>query len=357
MDLDDLAALMRIDRSDMGGHLASFPLQCMEGVRLGREANLRIAREGLSQIVVAGMGGSAIGGDLLRNYLATDLRLPLWVNRNYHLPPFVSRGTLAFITSYSGNTEETLSSFRDAEEAGCQVVVITGGGRLGEEVKARGLPLISIPMGLPPRAALGYLFFPLLIVLEGAGLISPQREALQETEGLLAELGQAYGPRASTSENPAKQLALRLEGRLPFICGSQDHTEAVALRWKGQLNENSKHIAVYNCFPELNHNEIMGWEGAGEIMKSALFLFLRDAEDHPRVVRRMEITAQIATQRGGEVISIASQGRSWLARLFSLLYLGDFVSYYLALAKGMDPTPVASIDSLKKALDTRLDAR
>lgn len=353
MDLDDLAALKRIDRSDMGGLLASFALQCMEGVRLGREANLKLVREELSQIVVVGMGGSAIGGDLLRTYLATDLRLPLWVVRNYHLPLFVNPGTLAFIASYSGNTEETRSSFRDAVKAGCQVVVITGGGRLGEEGKARGLPLISIPTGLPPRAALGYLFFPLLAVLEGSGLISPQREALQETEGLLAELSKIYGPRRPTPENPAKQLALRLRGRLPFIYGSQDHTEAVALRWKGQLNENSKHMAVYNGFPELNHNEIMGWEAAGELMKSALFLFLRDSEDHPRVARRMEITAEIAAQRGGEVISIASQGRSRLARLFSLICLGDFVSYYLALAKGVDPTPVASIDSLKKALDAR----
>lgn len=357
MDLDDLVALKRIDKSDMGCHLASFPLQCGEGYRLGREAKPKLVREGLSQIVVAGMGGSAIGGDLLRTYLATDLRVPLWVVRNYHLPPFVSRGTLAFIASYSGNTEETLSCFHDAVEAGCQVVVLTAGGRLGEEGKAQGLPLIAIPTGLPPRAALGYLFFPLLAVLEGSGLIFPQGEYLQETEGLLADLSQDYGPKASVSENLAKQIALRLEGRLPFICGSQDHTEAIALRWKGQLNENSKHIAAYNCFPELNHNEIMSWESAGEIMKSALFIFLRDVEDHPRVARRMEITAEIAGQHGGEVISITSRGRSRMARLFSLICLGDFVSYYLALAKGVDPTPVASIDSLKKALETRLNAR
>ncbi|MBI2877688.1 MAG: bifunctional phosphoglucose/phosphomannose isomerase [Candidatus Tectomicrobia bacterium] len=353
IQLDDQTVLKQIDRSDMERLLTAFPLQCQQGVRAGREANLRLAREHVRQIMIAGMGGSAIGGDLLRTYLRSDLPIPLWVIRNYHLPQFASPETLVFIVSYSGNTEETLSVFRDALQAGCQVVALTSGGMLRQECQAKGLPVISIPAGLPPRAALGYLFFPLLAVLEGSGLIPPQGEALQEIEGLLPELSQTYGPQQLTAQNPAKQLALRLQGRLPLIYGSQDHTEAVALRWKGQLNENSKQIAVCNVFPELNHNEIMGWEAAGEIMRLALFLFLRDVEDHPRVARRMEITAEIAAQHGGEVIHVSSQGKSRLARLFSLIYGGDFVSYYLALAKGVDPTPVASIDSLKKALDAR----
>lgn len=350
LDLDNLKGILQVDPSSRGDLLMGFDLQVSWGVELGRTVTRDLAKDKLRNLLVIGMGGSAIGGDLLRSYLSSHLKMPLFVNRNYELPIFAGPGTLAFVVSYSGNTEETQCAFQSALKAGCTVVLVTSGGRLATEFIRYNLPLILVPPGLPPRAALGYLFFPQLGLLEEAGLVPSQQEAIQETEGLLSRLSQAYGPQSLVSDNLAKQLALKLLGKVPLICGVQDHSEAVALRWKGQLNENSKAFAVCNLFPEINHNEIVDWEASGGFLDEMAFIFLRDRDDLPRISKRMEITIELVEQHRARVIQVFSEGESWLARLFSLIYLGDFVSYYLALLKGVDPTPVVSVDYLKREL-------
>ena len=350
IDLDDLKTIRPIDTANMGSLLIGFSRQVSQGIELGRAVSIDLPKDDLRHILVIGMGGSAIGGDLLRSYLSPHLRIPVLVNRNYKLPRFAGPGTLTFVVSYSGNTEETQSAFQVARKEGCFPVLITSGGRLASEGARYSFPVIIVPPGLPPRVALGYLFFPLLGLLEKIGLAPPQQEALKETEDLLFQLSQAYSPQCPTYANMAKQLALKLQGKIPWVYGVQDHTEAIALRWKGQMNENSKALAVYNLFPELNHNEIAGWEVSERFLEEIAWVFLKDKDDLPRISKRMEITAKLAGQSGIQVLQAISEGKNRLARLFSLIYLGDFVSYYLALLKGVDPTPVASLDYLKREL-------
>ena len=347
--LNDREAMAKIDPAGMTRLIEELPRQWREAEAIARQAPLQGIGEPRN-VVVLGMGGSAIGGDLVKTLLEPTAPVPIAVNRDYSLPAYVGKGTLVVASSYSGNTEETLVSAAEAHRRGATVVAITTGGRLAEDATANGWPLIRIPSGLSPRAAIGYSFVPLYVLMERIGLAPSVAAELAETAELLEQLKARYGADVPVAENPAKQLALSLKGKLPLIYGSYGWTGMAAYRWKTQINENSKAPAIYNAFPELNHNETVGWEVPEEVTRMIELVILRDRHDNKRTQARIDITREIVEERVSGITELWSEGESPVARLFSLIYPGDFVSLYLAMVYKVDPTPVRMIDLLKSRL-------
>jgi len=309
--------------------IKDFPNQCREALSLPK--GLSISND-INNIVVAGMGGSAIGGDLLKGYM-NDANIPIYVNRDYKLPGFVDENSLVFAVSYSGNTEETLSSLKDAKEKNAQVIGITSGGKLAIECKK----VIKIPLGFQPRAALGYLFFPMLGVLHNSNIARVKNEDLNEMIETLKH--------TDKFNDYAQKLAKNLKGKIPIIYAS-DAFGAVAMRWKTQINENAKMPAFYNVFSEMNHNEIAGYQGMDRNFAAVI---IRDKHDNSRIKKRMDVCKEIM-EANANVEEVETQGNSLLVRMFSAIYLGDFVSYYLALWNRVDPGPVEVIEGMKKKL-------
>lgn len=336
----------KLDKQKMLRLICDFYKQAEEAVEIAGRSKFSREYADAENIVVAGLGGSAIGGDLLFTYLAEELKIPFHVVRDYNIPAFVDEKTLFFAVSYSGNTEETLSAYKEAISRSAKVVGITSGGELKKRCDGDKKSVVVIPGGMPPRTALGYLFFPMLVTLEHLNLVADKSGELSETLELLKELSEKY---SSLPDNPAIALAQKLYGRIPLIYGSKN-TSAVALRWRTQINENSKTLAFHHLFPELNHNEIVGWEKLEQITRNFRVVILQDETDHERVKTRMEVTKSIIGDAPAGIDEVESFGESLLARIFSLISLGDFVSFYLAMLNGVDPTPVVRIDTLKKRL-------
>ncbi len=349
-DLDDRNAIQQIDQRPMLPLLQGFPTQCQEAVELGQAVEISGSLTGAEQVLFAGMGGSAMGGDLIRSYAASIATVPMAVNRGYELPEWVGESTLFIACSYSGNTEETLSAYEAAKTRTRKLLVISSGGELLSRAQADGVSSIRIPGGLPPRCALGYGTMPLLVALGRLGVLPDQTEALEEAIGIMQSLGERVAPDRPLSDNAAKQLATELIDRMPVLYAAHDRTDAVAVRWRSQLAENSKVLASHHLFPELNHNEIVGWEYPTPVLQLCRVVILQDSGDHLRVRRRMEITQQLLEEAGVSVITVQSEGSGLLARMFSLIVLGDFTSYYLALLNQRDPSPVERIDHLKRSL-------
>lgn len=343
------AEVCRLDPEGMLEHIRALPEQCEQAANLAAEVSLRPA-DGVRHVVVLGMGGSAIGADLVKALVEGECLVPISVIREYDVPAYVGKGTLVIASSYSGNTEETLSASKAAAERGAAMMVITTGGVLGEWASEKGWPVIRIPTGLAPRAAVGYSLVPLLLLLGRLGLVSDKRSDLEEAVAVLRAMRSELVPEAPAEGNKAKQLALRLHGKLPIIYGTGGWRGAVAYRWKCQINENAKAPAWCNTFPELNHNETVGWEVPKSVTGLVELVLLRDRGDSPRINRRIEVTVDIMRPAISGVTEVWSRGESELARLLSLIYIGDFTSAYLALLNGVDPTPVRVIDRLKQEL-------
>ena len=341
--------IAKVDPSGMRSLIVNFPRQVEEAVAIGMASKIKFPISRINNIVISGLGGSAIGGDLLRAYLAGEIGVPIAVSRNYVLPEYVDDRSLIVVSSYSGNTEETISSHHDAVKRKAKVLCITFGGSVKQLAAKKKHAVIEIPGGLPPRAALGYSFFPTFIVLSKLGFFKSKKKEIDETIALLKEKATVYGDPESEN-NPALRIAQSLYGKLPVVYSSVDRFDAVNVRWRGQLSENAKTLAYGHVFPELNHNEIVGWEVLKDSMKKIHVVILRDAEDNPRIQLRMNITKEIIKDFADGITEVHSEGKSVLARMFSLLYLGDWVSFYLAMLNGVDPTPVKKIDFLKNEL-------
>ncbi len=345
------SAMFDFDRSNFIRFLKQFPKQPGECVELVNPVNPPFDVSRIQHLVFAGMGGSAISGDILRTYLEDELPVPVAVCRDYTLPAFVNNHTLLFAISYSGNTEETLSAVEQAIDRGAMVVTISSGGRLEALAREHQMVHIRIPGGMPPRQALGYLFFAPLLILEKLELITSRQQDIQETEYILQELLDQLNSETTMGDNLAHHIAQSVYGAIPVIYAGAAFLRAVPVRWRNQFNENSKVMAFSNVFPELNHNEIMGWEGPETVNKHFRVIFLRDyQEEHPRIQHRISITQSLLREHAipfGEVFPV---GQSRLARLFSLIYLGDWASYYLAMLNEQDPTTIHSIDLLKQRL-------
>ena len=297
-------------------------------------------------VLLAGMGGSAISGDLITNYLANELKIPFIVNRSYSLPDFVNKNSLVIISSYSGNTEETLSVFEEALKRKCKIAAITSGGQVKKICDEKKLCCINIPIGYQPRYALGLSFFSLLKLLQQLGIIKNQDSTVNQISSLWKKKGEEY----SIEENRALSLALELTGFLPIIYSAAHLTSAVGYRFKCQLNENSKLHAFSNVIPEMNHNEIIGWETFEEKKLFTKVISISDPDYHPQIKKRFKITSEIAKQSGVEIINIESKEKNRKVRLFDLIYLCDWISYYLALLRNHDPSEIAYIDELKNRL-------
>lgn len=350
--LDNLARIRSYDKSGMLRLIESFSDQCRDAKRLGYSFKLpKGFRTVYKNVVCSGMGGSAIGADIIRSYVADDAEIPVFVNRNYGLPNFVDKDSLVIVSSYSGETEETLSAYCDARSRGSEIIVITSGGQLGRKAAEDNIPCVKIPSGLPPRAALGYSFFPLLILFSKLEIIKDQSALIDDAVNSMANLKNSkLGSAVKSKDNPAKKIANEIFKKIVIIYAGQDHMESVVTRWKGQLAENSKTLASSSLFPEMSHNEIVGWEYPKKNLQGLAVIMLRDAADHPRTSKRMDVTKNILKKMNIDAVEVASTGRELLTRMFSLIYMGDFVSFYLAILNGVDPTPVERIAYLKKEM-------
>lgn len=309
--------------------------------------------EGVRRVVVCGMGGSGAAGDLARGTLGRG-RIAIETHRTYALPDHVDSSCLLVFSTYSGETEEVLSAYEDARSrfSGCARMVITSGGALAERARDDGVGLAVLPGGYPPRAALGFGVGVLFGLLSRLGLVDhlDVEEQLREAVDVLREGNARYGDSRPASENRAKALARKLHGKLALLYAANGPTEAVAWRIKAQINENAKVLATVGVFPELNHNEVVGWEVATPARQHALVVALRDREDHPRIQRRFEITQDVLGDRVLEWENVESVGESLLARVMSLVQFGDYLSVYLAREYGVDAREVALIDRLKTRL-------
>ncbi|MFA5834794.1 MAG: bifunctional phosphoglucose/phosphomannose isomerase [Bacteroidota bacterium] len=337
------------DPKGMRNLILNFPKQAEEAVVIGNAAKIKLKIKKIQNILITGLGGSAIGGDLLRAYLADKCDVPVIVNRHYYFPEYVGKNSLVIVSSYSGNTEETVSAYKDAIKRKAMIFCITSGGEVERMAKKYKHPYIKIPGGLPPRAALGYSFFPTLITLSKLRFIKDQKKEIKETLALLNTLSATYSNH-DASDNRALNLAKALQGKLPLIYSGADKFDTVNTRWRGQISENAKTLAYGHVFPELNHNEIVGWEVLTDIMKKIHIVILRDAQDYKRIQLRMDVSKEIIGGLADGITEVYSEGKSLLARTFSLLYLADWFSFYLAILNGVDPSPVKKIDFLKEEL-------
>jgi glucose/mannose-6-phosphate isomerase len=335
-----------VDASGQLDDVLALPEQLRDALWRVESASLTPV-EATGGLIVAGMGGSAIGGALARQVLGDRARRPIALARDYALPSWTTPESVVLCSSYSGETEETLAAYEAAGALGARRIVATTGGQLAREARADGVPVIPIPGGFQPRAAVAY---SLVIALEVAGLFGAGERlhaeidvAAAHAEQLVAE----WGPDGA-EDGLAKELARGLHATAPQIAGS-GLTAPVAYRWKTQLNENAKTPAFHAELPELDHNEIAGWEGAAEVGRFSA-VFLDDSDLHPRVRQRIELTRGLIAATGAPTFRVESVGETRAERLLSLVLLGDLVSLYVAVLRGVDPAPVEVLDRLKRAL-------
>jgi glucose/mannose-6-phosphate isomerase len=350
-DMNDARALSARDSQGMLGHILGLPDQIQAAWRLVQGVELPREYRDVDAVVVLGMGGSAIGGDLVRTVVGHELRVPLTVVRDYELPGFVSASTLVVASSHSGATEETLSGVEAALARGAKVLAISSGGKLVERVGASGRPTVRFTYVSQPRAAVGYSTLLLLGVLDRLGLVSPKGEDVAETVILLRTMAGELGPDVPLERNPAKDLALFIQGKVPVIYGG--FLAEVARRWKGQFNENAKTSAFFEAFPELDHNAVVGYQDPGNLRGGLAFVMLASDYDYPRTRLRLEVTGELMERYGVSYRRVAARGRSRLAQVFSAAYVADFASFYLAALYAVDPTPIEPIDHLKAELASR----
>ncbi|HNS51878.1 MAG TPA: bifunctional phosphoglucose/phosphomannose isomerase [Anaerolineae bacterium] len=348
-EYDDLALMRRLDPQDMLGHVARLPEQCRDAWEGARGLDLPPSHRSITRVLVAAMGGSAIGGDLAAAAVANQCRAPILVHRDYGIPAYADPQTLVIACSYSGETEETLSAFEAAHRRGCPLVAVATGGTLARQAAEWGAPLLRVAYQSQPRAALGYLLVSMLGILRAAGAIDDPSPSLDEALGLLEARAPALAPESPLSRNPAKQLAASLAGRVPLIAGS-GALAPVARRWKGQVNENCKGWACFEVLPEMDHNTLAGVHFPAEAVRwfTALFLHPEPAPGSPsRADRRVDLTRQHLQQRGIPCHDVPLPGESPLAQILSAVQLGDYMSCYLAFRYGADPTELDDVVHFK----------
>ncbi len=339
----------QIDPQDMFTAIYRFADQIQEARGIGAQINLQYDYSECENVVVAGMGGSAIGGDVVETIVHQELKIPFYVNRNYTLPNWVNRKTLVICSSYSGNTEESLSAYEDALKKGAMICGISTGGQLSEKIRSKEFDLITIPGGLQPRAALAYSFVPMLYLLRKIGLISNSSiDDLSNSITFLEKKREIYS--VGDTSNPIFKLAKNIYGMIPIIYGITDTTGVVALRWKSQLCENSKMLAYYNEIPEMNHNEIVGWGNNPDLLSELAVIWLRDKNDNERVRKRQDITIKLLNDVDIMQYEVNAEGANKIERLLNLINYGDWLSYWCAILHNTDPSPVERINKLKKAL-------
>jgi glucose/mannose-6-phosphate isomerase len=348
---DSPALYRRLDPGGMREKIEGFPAQLRAGEGIADPVLARIEPQRPRAFVLFGMGGSAIAGDLLRILADREGTVPVAVVRHYEPPSWVTPEDFFLFSSYSGETEETLSAYVSLRRIVSRGAVLGSGGALAERAVRDGLPVALLPGGFPPRAALGYSFSTLAHIAHHLGILSGVPARLEAAARALAEkAASAFSPDVLQSRNPAKQIAIRLAGHPVMLVGNLRSAEPVAWRWKGQLNENSKHLAWVSALPEMNHNEVDGLVNPKGLVGRVAAVLIRDQGDHPRIARRFDWLASYLRRRDLHVEIVKLAGEDPMARMLGGVSLGDYVSYYLALRNGADPSALPGVTALKRAL-------
>ena len=348
MILDQPERFKQLDPQGMLALIDELPAQLRSAWELGQ--TLPLPRlNGVRQVVIAGMGGSAIGGDLLAAYTAPLAKLPIMVWRNYGLPGYAGEDTLLIASSHSGNTEETLSAFERAVQAGVSILAVATGGALAERAQAASIPLWRFNHGGPPRAAVGFSFGLLLAALARLGVFEFDPAELDEAVQAMQEQATSLAAAVPVARNLAKRMAGQLMDRWPTILGA-DFLAPVARRWRTQIAELAKAMAQFEELPEADHNMVAGVEHPKPMVGPTMVVFLQSSFNHPRNLKRLEATRKVLMLEGFNTDIIEAHGRSRLAHQWTSLHMGDYIAYYLAMAYGVDPTPVMAIEDLKARL-------
>ncbi len=347
--LDDPKHYEKTDPGGIGASLADLPDQYAKALFIAANGRA-LPASAYDRVFFCGMGGSALGADLLCNFAGTRSAIPFQVVRGYKLPAYAGKGSLVFLVSYSGETEETLSCYRHAKALGAKTVAIASGGALLARAKENWDAFFHVPGGLQPRMATFYLSVPALLALADASLLRwDDAEKVQIYLDLLAMEGK-IGMAVPSAENPAKQMALALQDKIVVVWGSEGLTDTVARSWKNQINENAKAAAWYNAVPEADHNEIAATAAPASLAGDIALVLLRDVAEHPRIAKRFAASAAVLAKRFGVVLEHRAEGETLFGRLWGQMVFGNYVSYYLSLLYGVDPQPVRDIQSLKRAL-------
>lgn len=336
------------DKQRMWDRICSFDEQWRDATEhtAGLELDLDVNR--IHDVLITGMGGAVIGGQIIRAICLEQGHLPVEVNRSYDLPSYVSDRTLVIGVSQSGNTEETLSAFESAGVRGAQRLAISTGGQIKDICEQEGLPYIGLPQRRITRAALAYTFVALWRVFQKLNVFLPGDETLLETADFLEDEIEVL---SNLDDNEAVVMAHGLVGTLPIIYSNDGLMEPASIRWKTQFHENAKMLAFRGLIPEMNHNEIEGWELTAHLTGRLSVILLNDSSDHPRVRRRMEVTQDLIEPHAVSFQSVSSTGSNALERIMYMILYGDFISFFLAIHSGIDPMPIVKIELLKKMLN------
>jgi glucose/mannose-6-phosphate isomerase len=336
-----------VDSLSMWSLAAGLPEQIADALDAGLSVEDPADGDRIDSVAVLGMGGSGIAGDVLAAAASSTCPVPVGVVKSYDLPRWVGPRTLVFAVSCSGDTEETLTTTGAALAAGASVVVVCGGGALGVLAGERGLPMVPVPAIPQPRAAIGAMAVPLLVMADRLGLLPGMgEEVAQAIEHLSRRRDQLVGP-----DSPARELAAKIDRTIPLVHGAQGLGSVAASRWKTQVNENAKAPAFWSAQPELCHNEIAGWAQYGDITRQVVSAIeLRTDDDHPQVARRFDWVSEVLLEVVGDVLTVRAEGESPIGRFFDLVLVGDFVSLHLADHNGADPGPVPILSELKAAV-------
>lgn len=338
------------DRSGFKNVLINFHKQIKESWDLYNNSKIKLDPKPVKNILYIGMGGSAIAGNLMKDALFDTLTVPLSVVQTYYIPEFCDTSTLAVVSSYSGESEETLQTAEALKEKGAQVVVTTSGGRIEKMARDNKWNLIKLPEGYPASQALGYLFFTIYHTLGNLNLIKDYQQDQSDLVRFTRETIKRNNLSDRHMHNLSRELAQTIHNKIPVIYSTTPYLRSVSLRWRNRFTENSKSLAFSNVIPEMNHNEIVGWEVGLPAIKDFIVIFIENENLHPRMQRRIELTKKVIKKRGVEVVDIYTSGQTILEKVFSLIIIGDWVSYYLALAYNKDPLEIDNITYLKEEM-------
>ena len=347
--LDDEKKIHQIDASHMLETLAKFPEQIKEAQQIAETIDIdRVMK--IDNVLITGMGASAIAGDIAQSLFRNKIDVPIVVNREYDIPKWAKKDTLTIFFSYSGNTEETLGSFKIANQKKCKIICASSGGKLQEYAAKRNVPYIKIPAGYQPREATAYMLFPLIGIMKQTGLLKQTMEKeIEETISVTSDLVNENKQSVPEQHNYAKQLARTLHSTIPQIYGWGIYAP-IARRWRQQFNENSKVIARADAASECNHNDIVGWSSNPEASKQFSYITFRDDTESIYMATRLDFMKTLYSDITAHAIEVFPKGKSPLAKSMYAMGLGDFVSCYLAILRNIDPTPVDAIAELKKRL-------
>lgn len=338
-----------IDDHNMFDAIYTFAEQMETAQTIGKNIQLNRNYANIERILFAGMGGSGMAGAMTRTLVQHETSIAIDVHQNYDLPTWVNEKTLVICISYSGNTEETLSCFEAAHKKGAPIIGVTSGGTLLEKLALHNYDFIKVPSGLPPRAALGYLSVPLIYLMEKLGITqSDMQSALDNTIEDLKKYREMWC--AKNDDNTTYYYGTRLNECMPVIYGEDGTTGCIATRWRAQFAENSKMIARTHILPELDHNEIVGWQQNQDLLKRSVVIWLNDKRMHPRNIARQKITKEVIEGMPIIQLEFEAPGDTWCQRMFTLVHLGDWISYWCAIEHKVNPTTIANIDTLKSRM-------